>query len=150
MIHARTRTNLHLYASGFVRVCVSVCGCASTSTHIHVMYAQGYVQTKEYTRAHEYCYPHIMHVIYKYICIACSTAYCLYDDVTFEYDDVACVCNAFSYQKFMVSVPRLKVHHDGAYKYIGGVLGSNGLIYFVPSSADNIGIQGHRSVCSAR
>ena len=99
MIHARTRTNLHLYASGFVRVCVSVCGCASTSTHIHVMYAQGYVQTNEYTRAHEYCYPHIMHVIYKYICIACSTAYCLYDDVTFEYDDVACVCNAFSYQK---------------------------------------------------
>ena len=38
-----------------------------------------------------------------------------------------------------------KVHHDGAYKYIGGVLGPNGLIYFVPSSADNIGIQGHRS-----
>jgi len=38
----------------------------------------------------------------------------------------------------MISVGR--INHDGAYKYIGGVLGPNGLIYFVPSSADNIGI----------
>ena len=28
---------------------------------------------------------------------------------------------------------------SGVYKYIGGVLGPNGLIYFVPANADKIG-----------
>ena len=73
----------------YVCVCLWVREYLSLSLcdiHIHVMYAQGYVQTQNaYTRAHEYCY-----CTKDLICVRAVACVCETCDTDFSISGVTC------------------------------------------------------------